>query len=252
MAEAFSYPELNDIIITLEDVRKQLAGLNPYKTPGPDGISSSILKELGDQIAPSLMIIFQSSGIVPSDCKEAHVAIVFKKGQHDDFSNGPLSLIGIFCKILEHIIVSNPMNHLKTNSILCPQQHGFRRMRSCETQLLDFVEELSETMEHGNQTDIIILDFAKAFDKVNHSLLLHKLHRYGVRGRVNQGIQNFLEGRRQAVVVDDKRSNFTDVRSGAPQGSVLCPSMFLVFVNDLPEPLTSLSVSLLTTLQSTV
>ena len=94
-----------------------------------------------------------------------------------------------------------------------------------------FVEELSETMEYVNQTGIIILDFARAFDDVNHSLLRHKLHHCGVRA-VNQRIQNFLEGRRKAVVVDGERPDFTSVRSTVPQGSVLGPSLFLVYAND--------------------
>ena len=127
MAEV-SYPELNDITITLEDVRKQLAGLNPYKAPGPDGISSRILEELADQIAPSLMIIFQSSSIVPSDWKEAHVASVFKKGEHYDPSNNRLiSLTSIFCKVLKDMIVSNLMNHLEANNTLCPQTAWFSK-----------------------------------------------------------------------------------------------------------------------------
>ena len=130
MAEG-SYPEMNDITITLEGARKQLAGLHTYKAPRPDGISPRILKELAEQTAPSL-IIFQLSlqtGIIPSHWKEAHVAPVFKKGEHYNPSNyRPISLTSISCKIPEHIIISKLMNHFEANNILCPQQHGFQRM----------------------------------------------------------------------------------------------------------------------------
>ena len=121
----------------------------------------------------------------------------------------------------EHIMVSSIMQHFEIHCILNDNQHGFRRGRSCETQLLEFVEELTTNLEGGRQTDVILLDFAKAFDRVNHILLVHKLQFYGIRGSAITGIANFpLSDRRQAVVVDGSCSSYTRVRSGVPQGSI--------------------------------
>ena len=176
------YPALENIDITEVGVYKLLKDLNPHKASGPDAISSRILKELAAEVALLLTIIYQSSmntGEVPSDWRDAFVTPIFKKGERYDPANyRPVSLICISCKVLEHIIVSHVRNHLENNGILCDHQHGFRRGRSCETQLLELVDELMQNMEGGKQTDILIMDFAKAFDKVNHSLLLHKLRCY--------------------------------------------------------------------------
>ena len=145
------------------------------------------------------------------------------------------------CKLLEHIIVSAVMRRFEENSILTDNQHGFRRGRSCETQLLELVEELTTNLDSGKQTDVLIIDFSKAFDKVHHSLLLHKLQRYGVQGTTNIWIANFLNNRHQAVVVSGASSHFVNIMSGVPQGSVLGPCLFLAFINDMPEKLSALA-----------
>ena len=163
-----SFVQMPEINITIQGVEKLLSGLDPNKATGPDGISPRILKELSHEIAPSLAIIFNKSldsGTVPTEWKKAYVSPVFKKGAHyDPINYRPISLTCICCKLMEHIIVSNLMTHLETQNILCPEQHGFRRGHSCETQLLEFVEEVGDGLDSGNPSDIIIMDFAKAFD----------------------------------------------------------------------------------------
>ena len=140
---------------------------------------------------------------------------------------------------MEHIIARNIMQHAEKNNILYPLQHGFRKGRSCETQLIEFVDDISKNLQEGHQSDILIMDFAKAFDKVNHSLLIHKLEYYGIDQKTTKWIQNWLEDRQQTVVLDGVSSEAVSVDSGVPQGSVLGPGLFLFYINDLQSRLTS-------------
>ena len=131
------------------------------------------------------------------------------------------------------------MPHADKYRILYPFQHGFRKFRSCETQLIEFIDDMTRNLDDGKQIDVRIMDFSKAFDKVSHSFLTDKLKHYDIRGKVNNWIESFLSGRTQAVIVEGDKSTYFPVDSGVSRGSVLGPSMFLCYINDTPTGLDS-------------
>ena len=224
-------------------IAKILKNLNPNKAAGPDGLTTRLLKETYSQSAEILQKIFQKSileGTLPDDWKRASISPVYKKESRCLPSNyRPVSLTSVACKVLEHIVSHHLMGYFDENNILVDHQHGFRSRRSCETQLILTYQDLAQTTDKRGQVDMLVLDFAKAFDTVPHQRLLKKLAAYGVTGNLHKWIASFLIGRTQCVNVDGTTSETAPVRSGVPQGTVLGPLLFLVYINDLAGEVSS-------------
>jgi hypothetical protein len=227
------------IKIGLEGVYKILNRFQIHKVTGPDKISCRILKEMAAEVAPILHIFFQASinqGILPTDWKTANVVPIFKKGDKSKAENyRPVSLTSVVCKRLEHIICSSIMEHLDRHKFLHDAQDGFRKRRSCESQFILTIQDLAKNIDNRGQTDLILLDFHKAFDKVPYKRLLYKIKYYGIRYSTNQWIANFLEGRTQQVLVEGRKSTTAPVHSSVSHGSVLGLLLFLLYINDIPD-----------------
>ena len=232
---------MNKINITTNGVLKLLQNININKATGPDGIPGRLLKICAEELASVFRLLFQASldqGELPKDWKMASVVPLFKKGDKTKAENyRPVSLTSISCKLLEHIVHSNIMDHLDKFNLLNDCQHGFRQKRSCVTQLIATLDDFSNCLNNRGQIDAILLDFSKAFDKVDHEGLLLKLEQLGICKSLLSWSRSFLSGRYQKVIVEGFESNSNPVLSGVPQGTVLGPLFFLIYINDITDNL---------------
>ena len=236
---------LNNVLITEQEITDILKCLITKKANGPDNISHTLLKATASSICKPLCLLFNRSiqdGTYPNSWKTAFVMPLFKKGDRDLTSNyRPISLISCVGKVFERLVFKNIYNHLHFNNLIYNKQSGFIPGHSTVYQLIDIYNQICKSFDEKLSTCIVFCDISKAFDRVWHKGLLFKLKQCGIHGILLRWIESYLDARNQNVIVGSSSSKLKCNKAGVPQGSVLGPLLFLIYVNDIADNLLSVT-----------
>ena len=232
------HPHLKDITFSKDDLEEACNELSSDSAAGPDGLPAKLLKECREVLSLPLFFIWRKSmdrGVIPKDLLQLLVCPVHKGGLRSIPKNfRPVALTSHVIKVFERVVKKALVGYLQENGLMTEGQHGFRAMRSTLTQLLGHFEAVLNSLESGAVGyDSIYLDFSKAFDKVDHGVLQHKLRNLGICGKAGVWLAKFLSDRNQIVACDGTKSTAAPVLSGVPQGTVLDPVLFLVLILDI-------------------
>lgn len=247
-------PSLNSFITRITPIKdtvdfswklvrdKLIKAAKPMKATGPDNVSPRVLSLVGDSVIHSLLPVFNrslSDSSFPSKWKLSRVNPIFKKGPPTDVNNyRPISLLSVPGKVLEDVVCDTLSNHLELHGLLSQRQWGFRKNYSTESLLLHLTETWKTALDNSLKVGVLFIDFRKAFDTVNHTILLEKLNATGISGDLFSWLTDYLSRRQQFVQISGNKSELKKVRFGVPQGSILGPKLFSIFVNDLAESIT--------------
>ena len=233
---------LTDIEFSREETQKLLEKLDVSSSVGPDLIHPRLLKSCAQILSYPLYLIFMASfytSLIPREWTTSRIIPIFKKGSRSDPLNyRPISLTSVCCKTMERIVADRLVGYLEENGILSREQFGFRKGMSVEDQLLLTYNDISKWVDQGFVVDLVFFDFSKAFDVVNHAIMLIKLKSLGVSDYFLDWINAFLTDRTMGVAVGGEESGSRPVGSGVPQGSVLGPILFLIYVNFIASGIT--------------